>query len=72
MADLIVHLNNHTRQWPNKGYGPIELRKKHEVESKSAPKQPSNVFIFETKQKIGRNDPCPRGSGKKFKKCCGV
>jgi uncharacterized protein len=22
--------------------------------------------------KIGRNDPCPCGSGKKFKKCCGM
>ncbi|GEM_PF-1400627 len=22
------------------------------------------------KEKIGRNDPCPCGSGKKFKKCC--
>ena len=22
-------------------------------------------------QKVGRNDPCPCGSGKKFKKCCG-
>ncbi|WP_345786039.1 UPF0149 family protein [Dyella sp.] len=22
--------------------------------------------------KLGRNDPCPCGSGKKFKKCCGV
>lgn len=21
-------------------------------------------------QKAGRNDPCPCGSGKKFKKCC--
>ncbi|MFM8914468.1 MAG: SEC-C metal-binding domain-containing protein [Flammeovirgaceae bacterium] len=20
---------------------------------------------------MGRNDPCPCGSGKKFKKCCG-
>jgi tetratricopeptide (TPR) repeat protein len=25
-----------------------------------------------TKQKIGRNEPCPCGSGKKFKKCCGA
>jgi len=24
-----------------------------------------------TVQKIGRNDPCPCGSGKKYKKCCG-
>ena len=23
------------------------------------------------KKKVGRNDPCPCGSGKKFKKCCG-
>ncbi len=23
-------------------------------------------------RKVGRNDPCPCGSGKKFKKCCGV
>ena len=22
-------------------------------------------------QKIGRNEPCPCGSGKKFKNCCG-
>jgi hypothetical protein len=26
-------------------------------------------FVRETK--IGRNDPCPCGSGKKYKKCCG-
>jgi len=25
----------------------------------------------EKKQKVGRNDPCPCGSGKKYKKCCG-
>ena len=23
-------------------------------------------------QKIGRNEPCPCGSGKKYKRCCGV
>ena len=23
------------------------------------------------KKKVGRNDPCPCGSGKKYKKCCG-
>ena len=25
-----------------------------------------------TSDKIGRNDPCPCGSGKKYKKCCGA
>lgn len=29
------------------------------------------TFVRET-EKIGRNEPCPCGSGKKFKKCCGV
>jgi len=22
-------------------------------------------------KKVGRNEPCPCGSGKKYKKCCG-
>ena len=36
-----------------------------------------NTFVAKQKpkdsagQKIGRNDPCPCGSGKKYKKCCG-
>jgi uncharacterized protein YecA (UPF0149 family) len=25
-----------------------------------------------TVSKIGRNEPCPCGSGKKYKKCCGL
>jgi preprotein translocase subunit SecA len=25
----------------------------------------------ESGEKVGRNDPCPCGSGKKFKQCCG-
>ncbi|NMB30839.1 MAG: hypothetical protein GX988_05310, partial [Clostridiales bacterium] len=24
-----------------------------------------------TKKKVGRNEPCPCGSGKKYKRCCG-
>ncbi len=27
--------------------------------------------VITKKKKIGRNDPCPCGSGKKYKKCCG-
>jgi preprotein translocase subunit SecA len=37
-------------------------------ETASAPKQP----IHRTEEKIGRNDPCPCGSGKKYKKCHGA
>ncbi len=32
----------------------------------------SEVKLTDTDAKTGRNDPCPCGSGKKYKKCCGV
>ncbi len=32
--------------------------------------QKSSTTIVKPK-KVGRNDPCPCGSGKKYKKCCG-
>ncbi|MDR2848612.1 MAG: preprotein translocase subunit SecA [Bacteroidales bacterium] len=28
--------------------------------------------IVKTEKKVGRNDPCPCGSGKKYKNCCGA
>lgn len=39
------------------------------------PKPPRPVPVLakpRTGPKIGRNDPCPCGSGKKYKKCCGA
>jgi uncharacterized protein len=42
---------------------------------------PANVMMVLAREKVemesryasaGRNDPCPCGSGKKFKKCCGA
>ena len=32
---------------------------------------PKVAQIVNTTPKVGRNDPCPCGSGKKYKKCCG-
>jgi uncharacterized protein YecA (UPF0149 family) len=43
----------------------IERRQEIEKEYKA-----SKIVIRENK--IGRNDPCTCGSGKKFKKCCGL
>jgi preprotein translocase subunit SecA len=35
--------------------------------------EPAKVkTIVREAEKVGRNDPCPCGSGKKYKKCCGV
>ncbi len=32
----------------------------------------SKTVVKTKAQKVGRNDPCPCGSGKKYKKCCGA
>lgn len=34
-----------------------------------APKRPEKPFVHKA-AKVGRNDPCPCGSGRKFKACC--
>lgn len=33
---------------------------------------PKPETVVREAPKVGRNDPCPCGSGKKYKKCCGV
>ncbi len=33
--------------------------------------QKLSTTVVNKEKKIGRNDPCPCGSGKKYKKCCG-
>ncbi len=34
-------------------------------------KEQKNSGTVRKDKKVGRNDPCPCGSGKKYKKCCG-
>jgi preprotein translocase subunit SecA len=34
-------------------------------------RQGDNVTVVRSGPKVGRNDPCPCGSGKKYKQCCG-
>jgi len=41
----------------------------HDETADAAPETPPSAGIRRG-PKIGRNDPCPCGSGKKYKKCC--
>jgi preprotein translocase subunit SecA len=61
----------------------IRIRKEEEVEAiRQKQKQdyimsrgedtPANKTVRHEGDKVGRNDPCPCGSGKKYKKCCGA
>jgi len=42
-----------------------------EETKKALYKDQKNANTVRKEKKIGRNDPCPCGSGKKYKKCCG-
>ncbi len=41
-------------------------------EGEEAVEESVNVTFHRTQPRVGRNDPCPCGSGKKYKKCCGA
>ncbi|HZK70224.1 MAG TPA: SEC-C metal-binding domain-containing protein [Clostridia bacterium] len=62
----ISEVMNNTRLWSNNGHTPKELSGKSDRSNlKLVPAEPVKS------EKIGRNDLCPCGSGKKYKKCCG-
>jgi len=46
--------------------------KQYEVSHVAFGGKPGSTPIVRDGPKVGRNDPCSCGSGKKFKKCCGV
>ena len=61
----------------------IQITEPAEIEDLRQPKEQKLVFsggddaaqkkkpVKRTEKKVGRNAPCPCGSGKKYKKCCG-
>jgi preprotein translocase subunit SecA len=42
------------------------------LEQTAPPQKPVSTQQRFASEKVGRNDPCPCGSGKKYKKCCGA
>jgi len=60
--DLFMKAYNNTRTWFNNGYSPANMKYKQNI-SPHPKTEPS--------KKVGPNEPCPCGSGKKYKKCCG-
>ncbi|MDD2216401.1 MAG: SEC-C metal-binding domain-containing protein [Eubacteriales bacterium] len=76
VVQLVMELANNTRIWENNGHTPNEIFEKHEKPHlRPLPNKPfefdgADIFDFKTGKKVGRNDPCPCGSGKKYKKCC--
>ena len=51
--------------------GQPEMRAKGKAVRDDSPEQGKKQPFIRSDKKVGRNDPCPCGSGKKYKKCCG-
>ena len=49
----------------------VESRSEEEAQEQQEPQKPKQIPV-RVEQKIGRNDACPCGSGKKYKSCHGV
>ena len=80
LADLLVSLSNHTCMFYNRGYAPLALKAETSGGARAgavpfasyAPETgPGPEMFMKGAGKIYPNDPCPCGSGKKYKKCCG-
>jgi preprotein translocase subunit SecA len=48
-----------------------QRRQQQQLQYQAGPAQAEAPKPVRTGAKVGRNDPCPCGSGKKYKKCCG-
>ena len=49
---------------------PMQEQKKN-IKANATPVEKGSQTVRRTTKQIGRNDPCPCGSGKKYKNCCG-
>ena len=73
---MLMEFSNTLPQWVLKGYSSEELFRKEKKFLQPLPAEPYTMFAGKTIRldtpKVGRNDPCPCGSGKKYKHCCGA
>ena len=70
LTKALISLHNETPLWVLKGLAPQELRLQG-VEDRHLDLVKKKEPVVNT-NKIGRNELCPCGSGKKYKKCCGA
>ncbi len=76
VIQLVMELSNNIRIWENNGHTPYEIFEKFEKPNlRPLPDKPfdfnqTNIIDMKHRKKVVRNDPCPCGSGKKYKKCC--
>jgi len=71
-GDTIEELERWVAFQPERAHDDDDVFEEADVDNESAlePWSPSDAPVRNPFRHVGRNDPCPCGSGKKFKKCC--
>ena len=60
------------REWESTPRAAFDGKTPAEMRANNPGLMPAKVETFRREEpRVGRNDPCPCGSGKKYKKCCG-
>ena len=69
--ELYVEMSRECRIRDNRGHDHYEMVAIMARQGVGPAKAPAESRTVVKRVKIGRNDPCPCGSGKKYKNCCG-
>jgi preprotein translocase subunit SecA len=70
IPQVMSHSDSTSSTYTQTSEGDAPPKKGSEMVSEAA-ESLSKAKPVRTGPKVGRNDPCPCGSGKKFKQCCG-
>ena len=72
MFDEMTHsISEDTVRYLYQVENPDKIQRKRVAEPLATNADEITKTIVNKEKKVGRNDPCPCGSGKKYKKCCG-
>lgn len=72
VVPYVINLYNNTRMWKHNGYTPVELEQvTNRVDYVLKTGMATPPATARMVNKVGRNEPCPCGSKKKYKHCCG-
>ena len=66
--DAVRKYGSNVRKWDYKGHTRLEILHGDDSEGKEGK---TKIIAFPGEKKVYPNDPCPCGSGKKYKHCCG-
>jgi preprotein translocase subunit SecA len=82
--DLFTDLDSRIKQEFIEKLFMVQIAREEDLPREPRPQQPQQFVlnrgdeetqgrtVTRKSEKVGRNDPCPCGSGKKYKKCCGA